>query len=124
VGAGMPTTMIFRTCDNTGVGRGVVKIDSQGRLMASSIVPYADSLQIFGDLVGSVFSDDSTRIIDGTNGSITAGSFVQFGSLTATERNALTAVNGMVIYNTTYNRFEGYQNGAWINLDDGTAAGS
>jgi hypothetical protein len=123
VGAGMPTTMIFRTCDNTGVGRGVVKIDSQGRLMASTIVPYEDSLQIFGDLVGSVFSDDSTRIIDGINGSITAGSFVQFGSLTASERNALTAINGMVIYNTTYNRFEGRQNGIWINLDDGTAAG-
>jgi hypothetical protein len=30
----------------------------------------------------------------------------------------------MVIYNTTNNRFEGRQNGAWINLDDGTAAGA
>lgn len=48
--------------------------------------------------------------------------FTQFGSLTTTERNALTAANGMVIYNSTNNRFEGYQNGGWINLDDGTAA--
>jgi len=48
--------------------------------------------------------------------------FTQFGSLTSTERNALTAANGMVIYNTTNNKFEGYQNGAWINLDDGLAA--
>lgn len=78
---------------------------------------------VTGDVVGSVFSDDSTRIIDGISGSVTAGSFVQFGSLTAAERNALAAVNGMVIYNTTYNRFEGYQNGSWINLDNGTAAG-
>jgi len=56
--------------------------------------------------------------------SFTAGSFIQFGSLTTAGRNALTAVNGMVIYNSTNNKFEGYQNGAWINLDDGTAAGA
>ena len=45
-----------------------------------------------------------------------------FGSYDATARSGLTAANGMVIYNTTANRFQGYQNGAWINLDDGTAA--
>jgi len=50
------------------------------------------------------------------------GGYTQFGSLTSTERNALTAANGMVIYNTTNNKFEGYQNGGWINLDDGLAA--
>lgn len=52
---------------------------------------------------------------------VTSG-YTQFGSLTSTERDALTAANGMVIYNETNNKFEGYQNGAWINLDDGTAA--
>ena len=76
-----------------------------------------------GDVTGSVYSDNSTRIIDGTDGSITAGSFVQFGSLTSAQRDALAAVNGMVIYNTTNNKFEGYQNGAWINLDNGAPAG-
>jgi hypothetical protein len=101
----------------------VMSLTPDKRLLVDRIESLRSSLTIVGDLNGSVFSDDSTRIIDGTDGSITAGSFVQFGSLTATERNALTAVNGMVIYNTTYNRFEGYQNGAWINLDDGTAAG-
>ena len=48
--------------------------------------------------------------------------YTQFGSLTSVERDALTAANGMVIYNTTNNKFEGYQNGSWINLDDGLAA--
>lgn len=42
--------------------------------------------------------------------------FVQFGSLTTTERNALTAANGMVIYNSTDNKFQGYENGSWVNL--------
>ena len=65
---------------------------------------------------GSLNSDDSTIIIDAIDGSISAQSFVQFGSLTTTERNALTAANGMVIYNTTDNKFQGYENGAWVNL--------
>jgi hypothetical protein len=72
--------------------------------------------------VGSVFADDSATIVDGITGSVTAQSFVQFGSLTSTERNDLTAANGMVIYNTTNNKFEGYQNSVWINLDDGSPA--
>lgn len=37
-------------------------------------------------------------------------------SLTTTERDALTAVNGMLIYNTSLNKFQGYENGAWANL--------
>jgi len=49
-------------------------------------------------------------------GNAKATGFVQFGSLTTTQRDALTAANGMVIYNTSDNKFQGYENGAWINL--------
>ena len=56
------------------------------------------------------------------DGEIVSTSYIQFGNLTTTERNNLTALNGMVIYNTTNNKFEGYQNGAWINIDDGQPA--
>lgn len=38
------------------------------------------------------------------------------GSMTTTQRDALTAANGMIIYNTTDNKFQGYENGAWANL--------
>ena len=38
------------------------------------------------------------------------------GNMTTTERDALTAANGMIIYNTTLNKFQGYENGAWANL--------
>jgi hypothetical protein len=36
--------------------------------------------------------------------------------LTTAQRNALTPVNGMIIYNTTDNKFQGYENGGWANL--------
>ena len=49
-------------------------------------------------------------------GNAKIGGFVQFGSFTTTQRNALTAANGMVIYNTTDNKFQGYENGAWASL--------
>lgn len=44
------------------------------------------------------------------------GSTLKVANLTTTERNALAAANGMVIYNTTDNKFQGYENGAWANL--------
>jgi hypothetical protein len=75
----------------------------------------------FGNL--GIATDAPTEKLD-VVGNIKASGFIQFGSLDTTARNALTAVNGMVIYNTTNNKFEGYQNGGWINLDDGTAAAS
>ena len=50
------------------------------------------------------------------NGNAKVEGFVQFGSLTTTERNALTAANGMVIYNSTDNKFQGRENGSWVNL--------
>ena len=34
--------------------------------------------------------------------------------MTTTQRNALTAVNGMIIYNTSTNAFNFYENGSWV----------
>lgn len=36
--------------------------------------------------------------------------------MTTTQRNALTAVNGMIIYNTTTNTMQGRINGAWTDM--------
>lgn len=47
--------------------------------------------------------------------SSTTGGFL-LPRMTTTQRNALTAVNGMFIYNSTDNKFQGYENGSWTNL--------
>ena len=55
--------------------------------------------------------------ISGTSVSVTGTTgFVQLPSLTTTQRDALTAANGMIVYNSTLNKFQGYENGAWANL--------
>lgn len=41
---------------------------------------------------------------------------LKLASFTSTERDALTAENGDTIYNTTTNKFQGYANGAWVDL--------
>jgi len=69
----------------------------------------------------TIGGDQATAKLD-VRGDAKVASSLQFGSLTDTERNSLTPQNGMVIYNTTTDRFQGYQAGAWINLDDGTVA--
>jgi hypothetical protein len=56
------------------------------------------------------------------NGNAKIKGFVQFGHFTREERNQLAISNGAVIYNTSDNRFQGYQNNKWINLDDGSDA--
>ena len=36
--------------------------------------------------------------------------------MTTTQKNALTAVNGMIVYDSTLGKFSGYEGGAWANL--------
>jgi hypothetical protein len=40
----------------------------------------------------------------------------RLASFSTVERNALTAVNGDTIYNSTTNKFQGYANGGWVDL--------
>tara|TARA_Y100000385_G_C13074018_1_gene630491 strand:+ start:310 stop:2070 length:1761 start_codon:yes stop_codon:yes gene_type:complete len=38
------------------------------------------------------------------------------GNMTTAQRDALTPINGMMLYNSTLNKFQGYENGSWVNL--------
>ena len=48
---------------------------------------------------------------------VTMGGPFRLVNMTTTERDALSAANGDMIYNTTTSKLQGYQNGSWINLD-------
>jgi hypothetical protein len=60
-------------------------------------------------------SDTDLLLTAGTRVEVTS-SPLKMASFTTTERNALTPENGDIIYNTTDNKFQGYENGAWANL--------
>lgn len=62
------------------------------------------------------FATAGTEVATMTSSATVFANAVQVASMTTTERNVLTAANGMIIYNTTDNKFQGYENGSWANL--------
>ena len=66
----------------------------------------------------NTYISDILDDLKGTNGPIEYTDAIVVDSLTTTERDALTAVNGMVIYNSTLNVFQRYENGVWASYND------
>ena len=64
-----------------------------------------------GDIKGSVFADDSTLLVDGINAKIvgpTEPSSFKAPMLTQAQVDALTPEEGLMVYNTTTGKFQGY----------------
>lgn len=53
---------------------------------------------------------------------LTGNGFIIVPRVTTTERNALPAANGMIVYDTTLNAFYKYENGAWSSFAGGGGA--
>jgi hypothetical protein len=62
------------------------------------------------------FDAAGTEVLALENSKSAFSNAVQLASMTTTQRNALTATNGMVIYNTTDNKFQGYANSTWVDF--------
>jgi len=75
----------------------------------------------FNDNKISTSSNADLELTPGGTGNVAVTRPLVMASFTTTQRNALTAANGMMIYNTTTNQFEGYENGVWISLKADTA---
>ena len=61
-----------------------------------------------GDVGIGTTTPSSILDIDSTTGTLIVA------RMTTTQRNALTPVNGMIIYNTTTTVFNFYENGSWV----------
>jgi len=59
---------------------------------------------------------DGIHYIPTTLEELTVKAPLRLAQMTTIERDAITAVAGDMIYNTTDNAFQGYQNGVWVNL--------
>ena len=60
-------------------------------------------------ITGTAISGTSVTVT-GTAGAVT------LPTLTTTQRNALSAANGMLVYNSTTSKIESYAGGAWVQL--------
>lgn len=49
-------------------------------------------------------------------GNLTLSSMLQLTGITTTQRASLSPANGALIYNSTYNKFQGYASGTWGNI--------
>lgn len=62
----------------------------------------------------SVQNNNVEKFFIDKDGSAWFNGSVQVGSMTTTERDALTPANGMIVYNTTTNAFNFRENGTWV----------
>jgi hypothetical protein len=78
--------------------------------------PVSSNIQITTNVIASTNTDGNITLDPAGTGNTLINSPLQLQSLTTTERNALTAVNGMLIYNETDNKIQARAGGSWVNL--------
>jgi len=96
-------------------------INGQGYSISNVAIISATGNMIAANFVGG--GAGTPQLISSTSLILGAATVVQvtgapfrLASLTTGQRDALTAVNGDLIYNSSLNKFQGYENGAWVNL--------
>ena len=90
---------------------------SSGSYAATNYVGFADGNMAIGDYTPAAGLRLDVR------GNVKATGFIQTGSFTTAERDALTGANGMMIYNTTNSRFQIYEAGNWLNMREVSSGG-
>lgn len=111
----------------TDVRRGLSQVSTTANFTAGTGLawPKGAKITITNDPVffqNTAYIDLQNTFSDRVDFSGTTHSGVRLLTLTTTEQDALTAVNGDIIYNETANLVHGYVGGAWTSLTAGTVA--
>ena len=114
----------FQSDDNdivlrTNVGSGhapSLSLAASGHAVINAQAPNANIRLLKATIIGSDTTPATSALLELS--STTAALLVS--RMTTTQRNALTASNGMIIYNTTTTQLEAYENGAWGAFGGGT----
>jgi len=88
------------------LGNARLQADADGNLVVNGA-----SIKVDADVTGTIFADDSTLLVDGINAKIvgpTEPSSFKAPMLTQAQVDALTPEEGLMVYNTTTGKFQGY----------------
>jgi hypothetical protein len=86
----------------------------QGGISSASHAPYG--FTVSGALNGDSATFSSAVTVNNGVTVTTTSAALTVPRMTTTQRNALTAAVGMIIYNTTDSKFQGYAGSSWVNL--------
>jgi len=105
------------------VGKMTVDVTGSGGGGGLTLNNAADN-RILTGVNGTTMQGEANLTFDGStlNVNSTTGGVV-IPRMTTTQRNSITATNGTMIYNTTDNAFQFYQNGSWALLGTGGGGG-
>ena len=96
------------------VGNTISTVNGQP-LTFSDNVTFSGTVTTAG--AGTPVLESSTDLeLDAGTRVIITGSPLKLASITTVARDALSASNGDIIYNSTDNKFQGYANGSWVDL--------
>ena len=94
------------------------KIDKAGEIKPPARIatnaPYGFTIQ--GALTSESATFSSTVQVNNALTVTSTTAALTVSRMTTTQRDALTAAVGMIIYNTTDSKFQGYAGSSWVNL--------